>query len=189
VAKTGLNLPISTSVNIAAAQLRQPDFTQRLTALLAAHLDVKLGYLELEILEKNALDDVHHVSTIMQACMALCVKFALDDFGTGYSSLTYLRRLPAKVINIDPSFVLNMLNDADDFAIVEGIIVLAKPFKRGVIAKGVETIEQGMALLQLGCELAQGNSIAKPRPTNDVPAWVANWKPEASWNPDANWKV
>ncbi|MBA6339562.1 EAL domain-containing protein [Colwellia sp. MB02u-10] len=187
--KTGLNLPISTSVNIAAAQLRQPDFTQRLTALLAAHPDVEPSYLELEILEKNALDDIHHVSTIMQACMALGVKFALDDFGTGYSSLTYLRRLPAKVINIDPSFVRNMLDDADDFAIVEGIIALAKPFKRGVIAKGVETIEQGMALLQLGCEIAQGSSIAKPMLTSDVQAWVANWKPDASWDPDAIWKI
>ena len=187
--KTGLNLPISTSVNIVAAQLRQPDFTQRLKALLAAHPDVEPGYLELDILEKNALDDVHHVSTIMQACMALGVKFALDDFGTGYSSLTYLKRLPAKVINIDPSFVRNMLHDADDFAIVEAVIALAKPFKRSVIAKGVETIEQGMALLQLGCELAQGNSIAKPMLTRDVPEWVANWKPDASWNPDANWKI
>jgi EAL domain-containing protein (putative c-di-GMP-specific phosphodiesterase class I) len=50
-----------------------------------------------------------------------------------------------------------------------------------VIAKGVETIEQGMALLQLGCEMAQGSSIAKPMLTSDVPAWVANWKPDASW--------
>ncbi|MBA6326365.1 EAL domain-containing protein [Colwellia sp. MB02u-6] len=187
--KIGLNLPISTSVNISALQLRQPDFTHRLTALLAAHSDVEPGYLELEILEKNALDDVYHVSTIMQACMALGVKFALDDFGTGYSSLTYLRRLPANVINIDESFVRNMLHDADDFAIVEGIIALAKPFKRGVIAKGVETIEQGMALLQLGCELAQGNIIAKPMLTSDVQAWVANWKPEASWDPDASWEI
>jgi diguanylate cyclase (GGDEF)-like protein/PAS domain S-box-containing protein len=187
--KIGLNLPISTSVNISALQLRQPDFTHRLTALLAAHSDVEPGYLELEILEKNALDDVYHVSKIMQACMALGVKFALDDFGTGYSSLTYLRQLPANVINIDQSFVQNMLHDADDFAIVEGLIALAKPFKRGVIAKGVETIEQGMALLQLGCELAQGNSIAKPMLAIDVKAWVANWKPDASWNSDASWKI
>ena len=187
--KIGLNLPISASVNITAEQLHQPDFTQRLTALLAAHPDVEPGYLELEIQEKNALGDVYHLSIIMQACMALGVRFALDDFGTGYSSLTYLRQLPANVINIDQSFVQNMLHDADDFATVEGIIALAKPFKRGVIAKGVETLEQGMTLLQLGCELAQGNSIAKPMPTNDIPAWVAHWKPEASWDPDASWKI
>ncbi|MFT7558510.1 MAG: EAL domain-containing protein (putative c-di-GMP-specific phosphodiesterase class I) [Flavobacteriales bacterium] len=90
----GLNLPVSTSVNIAAAQLQQPDFTAKLATLLAAHPEVEPRYLEQEVLETSALDDVHHVSTIMNACMALGVNFALDDFGTGYSSLTYLTYLP-----------------------------------------------------------------------------------------------
>ncbi len=119
--EAGLKLPVSTSVNIAAVQLEQPDFTQKLTALLAAHPNVPTQSLELEVLETTALDDVKHVSKIMNACLALGgVKFALDDFGTGYSSLTYLRRLPAKLIKIDQSFVRDMLIDKDDLAIVEG---------------------------------------------------------------------
>ncbi|MDX2367232.1 MAG: EAL domain-containing protein, partial [Colwellia sp.] len=178
---TGLNLPVNTSVNIAAIQLQQPDFTQRLTALLAAHPDVEPRYLELEVLETSALDDVQHVSTIMNDCMALGVNFALDDFGTGYSSLTYLRRLPASLIKIDQTFVRDMLNDPDDLAIVEGVIALAKSFKRDVIAEGVETIEHGSALLALGCELAQGYGIARPMPAGDFPAWVNDWKPDISW--------
>ena len=176
-----LNLPISTSVNIAAVQLQQPDFMQRLTTLLADHPDVEPRYLELEVLETSALDDVHHISTTMIACMALGVSFALDDFGTGYSSLTYLRRLPANLIKIDQTFVRDMLDDADDLAIVEGVIALAKSFKRDVIAEGVETVEHGTALLQLGCELAQGYGIARPMPASDIPAWVVDWKPDESW--------
>jgi EAL domain-containing protein (putative c-di-GMP-specific phosphodiesterase class I) len=179
--KMGLDLPVSISVNIAAVQLQQPDFTQRLTTLLAAHPNVKLCYLELEVLETSALDDVHYVSTTMLECIALGVSFTLDDFGTGYSSLTYLRRLPADLIKIDQSFVRDMLIDTDDFAIVEGVIALAKSFKREVIAEGVETIEHGKALLQLGCNLAQGYGIAKPMPPFDVPAWINNWRPDASW--------
>jgi EAL domain-containing protein (putative c-di-GMP-specific phosphodiesterase class I) len=124
---------------------------------------------------------VHHVSTIMNDCMSLGVNFALDDFGTGYSSLTYLRRLPASLIKIDQSFVRDMLSNADDLAIVQGVIALAKSFKRDVIAEGVETIEHGTALLQLGCELAQGYGIAKPMPARDIPAWIRDWKPDASW--------
>ena len=85
----------------------------------------------------------------MRTGMVVGVNFSLDDFGTGYSSLTYLRRLPASLIKIDQTFVRDMLNDEDDFAIVEGVITLAKSFKRDVIAKGVETIEHGTALLQL----------------------------------------
>jgi diguanylate cyclase (GGDEF)-like protein/PAS domain S-box-containing protein len=179
--KMGLNFPLSTSVNIAAVQLQRPDFTQRLIKLLAAHPDVEPRYLELEVLETTALDDVHHVSTIMNACIGLGVNFALDDFGTGYSSLTYLRRLPANLIKIDQSFVRDMLIDADDLAIVEGVIALAKSFKRTVIAEGVETIEHGTALLQLGCDLAQGYGIAKPMPASVLPAWVAEWKPDDAW--------
>jgi EAL domain-containing protein (putative c-di-GMP-specific phosphodiesterase class I) len=177
----GLKLPTSISVNIAAVQLQQPDFTQRLTTLLAAHPDVEPCHLELEILETSALEDVHHVSKTMNACMALGVKFALDDFGTGYSSLTYLRRLPAGLIKIDQSFVRDMLDDDDDLAIVEGVVALAKSFNRDVIAEGVETIEHGTTLLQLGCELAQGYGIARPMPASDIPAWINEWKPDVSW--------
>jgi EAL domain-containing protein (putative c-di-GMP-specific phosphodiesterase class I) len=179
--KMGLNLPVSTSVNIAAVQLQQPDFTKKLTKLLAAHVDVEPCSLELEVLETSGLDDVNYVSTVMRDCMDLGVTFALDDFGTGYSSLTYLRRLPANLIKIDQSFVRDMLNDPDDFAIVEGVIALAKSFKREVIAEGVETIEHGTALLQLGCELAQGYGIARPMPAIDIPAWVSNWKADKAW--------
>jgi diguanylate cyclase (GGDEF)-like protein/PAS domain S-box-containing protein len=179
--KMNLNLTVSTSVNIAAVQLQQKDFTQRLAALLAGHPDVEPRYLELEVLETSALDDVNHVSSTMQACIALGVNFALDDFGTGYSSLTYLRRLPAKLIKIDQSFIRDMLHDADDLAIVEGVITLAKSFKREVIAEGVESIEHGTALLKLGCDLAQGYGIARPMPAEDIPAWINEWKPDNAW--------
>ena len=177
----GLNLPLRTSINIGAVQLQQPDFTQRLITLLAAHPDVEPRYLSLEVLETSAINDVQHVSTIMNACMALGVNFALDDFGTGYSSLTYLRQLPATVIKIDQSFVQDMLTDEDDLAIVEGVIALAHSFKREVIAEGVETIEHGTALLQLGCELAQGYGIARPMPASDITAWIRDWTPDVGW--------
>ncbi len=177
----GLNQPLNISVNIAAVQLQQPNFTQRLKALLASHTDVEPGYLELEVLETSALDDVNHVSTIVSDCMVLGVKFALDDFGTGYSSLTHLRRLPANVVKIDQSFVRDMMFDVDDLAIVEGVIALAKSFKLEVIAEGVETIEHGTALLQMGCDLAQGYGIARPMPASDIPAWISDWKPDVSW--------
>lgn len=179
--KIGFDLPVSISVNIAAVQLQQPDFIQRLTAILAANPEVKPGCLELEILETSAIEDVHHISAIMNDCMRLGVNFSLDDFGTGYSSLTYLRRLPASLIKIDQTFVRDMLIDEDDLAIVEGVIALAKSFKRDVIAEGVETIEHGSALLKIGCDLAQGYGIARPMPASNIPAWVSDWKPDVSW--------
>ncbi|MFT7682999.1 MAG: diguanylate cyclase (GGDEF)-like protein [Moritella dasanensis] len=175
----GVNLAIS--VNISAYQLQQVNFTTRLADLLAAHPELLPHCLELEILETSALHDISQVSATMNACHELGVRFALDDFGTGYSSLTYLKRLPAHLIKIDQSFVRDMLEDADDLAIVEGVIGLAKAFRRDVIAEGVETIAHGVALLQLGCELAQGYGIARPMPSGNIPKWVSNWKANDSW--------
>ncbi|MFT5665351.1 MAG: diguanylate cyclase (GGDEF)-like protein, partial [Gammaproteobacteria bacterium] len=175
----GVKLPIS--VNISAYQLQQANFTTRLAALLAAHPEVKSHYLELEILETSALSDIDQVSATIKACHDLGVSFALDDFGTGYSSLTHLRRLPAHLIKIDQSFVRDMLKDADDLAIVEGVIGLARTFQREVIAEGVETIDHGVALLKLGCELAQGYGIARPMPAANIPEWVSIWKADDAW--------
>jgi diguanylate cyclase (GGDEF)-like protein/PAS domain S-box-containing protein len=175
----GINLPIS--VNISAYQLQQSNFTTRLAALLAVHPEVDPNCLEIEILETSALHDISQVTATMNACHELGVHFALDDFGTGYSSLTYLRRLPAHLIKIDQTFVRDMLENADDSAIVEAVIGLAKAFRRDVIAEGVETIPHGLALLKLGCQLAQGYGIARPMPAIDIPKWVSNWKADDSW--------
>ncbi|MFT5549618.1 MAG: diguanylate cyclase (GGDEF)-like protein/PAS domain S-box-containing protein [Candidatus Azotimanducaceae bacterium] len=175
----GVNLPIS--VNISAYQLQQENFATRLAALLSAHPEVPPHRLELEILETSLLSDINRVSATMNACHDLGVRFALDDFGTGYSSLNHLRHLPVHMIKIDQSFVRDMLDDADDLAIVKGVVGLAKAFQRDVIAEGVETIAHGVALLQLGCEFAQGYAIARPMPADDIPKWVSNWKADDSW--------
>jgi EAL domain-containing protein (putative c-di-GMP-specific phosphodiesterase class I) len=74
-----------------------------------------------------------------------------------------------------------MLEDADDLSIVEGVIGLAKAFQLEVIAEGVETIDHGLSLLQLGCELAQGYGIARPMPADDIPEWASNWKADDAW--------
>jgi diguanylate cyclase (GGDEF)-like protein len=175
----GINLPIS--VNVSAYQLTQKNFSDRLSALLGVHPEVSPQSLELEILETSALNDINQVSVTMETCHQLGVRFALDDFGTGYSSLTYLRRLPAYMIKIDQSFVRDMLEDTDDLAIVEGVVGLAKAFKREVIAEGVETIAHGEALLRLGCNLAQGYGIARPMPAGDILEWVSSWKADDAW--------
>nr|WP_297349951.1 EAL domain-containing protein [uncultured Glaciecola sp.] len=175
----GIKHPIS--VNISAYQLEQDDFVENLAALLIAHPDVSPHFLELEVLETSAFSDINHIIATMQSCIALGVKFSLDDFGTGYSSLTYLKRLPASEIKIDQSFIQHMLTDADDLAIVRGVISLAKAFQLEVIAEGVETTEHGIALLQMGCELAQGYGIARPMPASDLPAWIKDWKPDVAW--------
>ena len=175
----GLEIPVS--VNIGARHLLQGDFVLALRAALAAHPQVRAGDLEFEILETSALEDLAWASEVIEICRGMGVSFALDDFGTGYSSLTYLKRLPVTVLKIDQSFVHDMLDDPDDLAILEGVLGLATAFHRKVIAEGVEALEQGTLLLQLGCELAQGHGIARPMPAEALPAWVKAWRPDPGW--------
>ncbi|MFZ4877351.1 putative bifunctional diguanylate cyclase/phosphodiesterase [Janthinobacterium sp. Mn2066] len=169
------------SVNIAARHFQQPDFVPRLKAILGEFPGVRPSMLELEILESSALHDIEHVRRIIRACQALGITFALDDFGTGYSSMSYLKRLPANIVKIDQSFVRNMLNDHDDLHLVRAVIGLARSFSLTVIAEGVESIEHGARLIQLGCDLAQGYGIARPMPADAVLDWAANFVPAPQW--------
>ncbi|MDO8926964.1 MAG: EAL domain-containing protein [Sideroxyarcus sp.] len=176
----GINFPVS--VNISAIQMQHPDFVERLRLQLAAHPGIKPGDLEMEVLETSALEDLALASRAIEGCNALGVMFALDDFGTGYSSLTYLKQLPFTLLKIDQSFVRDMLDDADDLAILEAVLGLAVAFRRQVIAEGVETVKQGEMLLQLGCELAQGYGIAHPMAAGELPEWAAAWRTHPSWS-------
>ncbi|HEX5278424.1 MAG TPA: EAL domain-containing protein [Fluviicoccus sp.] len=180
-AEEGLELPVS--INVFGEQLQQEGFAEGLAALLRAHPAARPEWIELEILETTAMEDIERVSGVIETCSRLGVSFALDDFGTGYSSLTYFRRLPTRILKIDQSFVRDMLTDPDDCAIVEAVVGMARTFGRKVIAEGVETVEHGVALLKLGCELAQGYGIARPMPPGDIPGWIRNWQMPAEWTP------
>lgn len=178
-ATNGFSLPIS--VNVSGAQLQQPDFVDRLRRQLESHPAVAPGMLMIEILETSALQDLDRISETICACNSLGVGFSLDDFGTGYSSLTYLKRLPVCQLKIDQTFVLGLLDDADNVPILQAITRLAKAFKREVIAEGVDTISHGERLLELGCELAQGFCIARPMPGDAVIGWALTWRPARRW--------
>jgi EAL domain-containing protein (putative c-di-GMP-specific phosphodiesterase class I) len=162
--------------------LQQHDFVARLQSILADHPDIGNACLELEVLETSALEDIATVSEVIKACREMGVTFALDDFGTGYSSLTYLKRLPIALLKIDQSFVRDMLEDSDNLAILQAAIGLAKAFHCDILAEGVETVAHGTVLTQMGCDLAQGYGIAKPMPAEEIPAWVASWRPDAAWS-------
>jgi diguanylate cyclase (GGDEF)-like protein/PAS domain S-box-containing protein len=177
--ESGFEMPVS--VNVSAFELQQPDFVNRLCARLAAHPRVKPSHLELEVLETSALQNVALSSQVLAACRDAGVLISVDDFGTGYSSLVYLKRLPANVLKIDQSFVRDMLDEPENLTILKGVLGLAEAFRRQVIAEGVETVDHGLMLLQLGCDCAQGYGIAKPMPARELQAWAAAWRADPRW--------
>ncbi|TSE29518.1 Cyclic di-GMP phosphodiesterase Gmr [Tepidimonas thermarum] len=169
------------SVNIAARQLRDPSFAERLGQRLARHPQLDPRRLELEIVESSALEGIDALERLLEQCRRLGVAIAIDDFGTGYSSLAYLKRLPASVVKVDQSFVRDIFDDASDLRIVEGVVALGQAFGLRVVAEGVETAAHGEWLLRLGADEAQGYGIARPMPADAWASWVASWQPPPSW--------
>lgn len=176
----GINLEIS--VNIASHHLQQASFVSRLAYALEEYPELDAGKLQLEVLESSVLGDLEKIRQTIQACQTeLGVSVSLDDFGTGYSSLTHLRSFTADIVKIDKSFIEDMLDDPNDYVIVDGVIGLAESFGHEVIAEGVESSEHGLMLLAMGCQLAQGFGIARPMPAADIPGWLSHYQPDPSW--------
>ena len=176
------NIELKISINVASYQLQSGTFVEDLEQALSRYPEVDPQFLELEILESSKLSDLTFISNITGVIQnVLGVPVALDDFGTGYSSLTHLSHLSAKTLKIDQTFVQNMLDDPGDYAIIDGVISLANSFHRDIIAEGVETSEQGIMLINLGCELVQGYCVARPMSAADFQGWLQSYQPNQIW--------
>ena len=110
----------------------------------------------LEITETAIMINADKAMEVVTGLSELGVGIAIDDFGTGYSSLAYLRRLPAREIKIDRSFVLNMHKNVDDKTIVRSVIDLAGNLGMEVVTEGVESREIYDLLKDMECYCAQG---------------------------------
>ncbi len=177
-----LGCDLQVSVNISSKHLQSDGFISLLAGYMANYPAVEPKYLELEVVENSAFSNLSKISAILTSCQKqLGVSFALDDFGTGYSSLVHLRNLSVDIIKIDRDFVDGVLNDPSDYAIIDSVISLANAFNKDIIAEGIETTEQGLMLLNMGCRKAQGFAISRPIPAEDIPSWIANYIPKKEW--------
>ncbi len=154
------------SVNLAGAQLRQPNLLARIEQLLSDH-HLAPDCLQLEITENFIMSQAEEALAVLHKLKTLGVQLAIDDFGTGYSSLSYLKRLPLDILKIDQSFVRSLPDDPHDVAIVRAIIALGRSMQLTVIAEGVENDEQQQFLANEGCEQIQGYIVSLPLPPDE----------------------
>jgi diguanylate cyclase (GGDEF)-like protein len=163
-------LELQVSVNISARDLHNPDFPRTLAELAAAHA-LRPEQLALEVTESAVMEDPAHALAILERLHAMGVRLAIDDFGTGYSSLAYLKRLPVDELKIDKSFVIGLVRDADDAAIVRATIDLAHHMGLTVTAEGVEDRHVLETLRRLGCDHAQGLYVGRPLTAPEFERW------------------
>ena len=113
------------------------------------------------------MDDIETSTRAMRSLRELGVRFAVDDFGTGYSSLAYLKQLPIDSLKIDRSFIDGLPHEAHDRSITEAIITIGRTLGLTIVAEGVESVEQWIALDELGCSVGQGFLWSPPVPAEE----------------------
>lgn len=153
--------PPYVSVNVSARQFRDAGFVEQVGEALSTP-GLEPGSLQLELTETVLLHRDDRLQTVLNTLKELGVHIAVDDFGTGFSSLRYLRDFPIDVLKIDKSFIDDIARDAQQVALVEGIVRIADTLGLQVIAEGIEYAAQRDLLAGMGCRFGQGYLFARP---------------------------
>jgi diguanylate cyclase (GGDEF)-like protein/PAS domain S-box-containing protein len=157
---------LSVAVNLSSRQMVDDDIVSAVRESLARHA-LAPESLELEITESAAVTDTEQARGLLNRLAELGVSVSIDDFGVGYSSLSYLRDLPVQRFKIDRSFLVNVPQDAGSSRLVSAMISMARSLEVGLVAEGVETVEQLEFLAEQHCDVAQGYLLGKPVPATE----------------------
>jgi len=155
------------SVNVSNGQLPRSNFVATVREIVAA-TRVPAGVLEIEITETMLLDGGDAAMAALDHLSSDGVHIAIDDFGTGYSSFSYLKVMPAQVLKLDMSFIVDLGADNSTGKIVAAIINMAHALQKEVVAEGVERLEQLQLLKALGCDRGQGYLLGRPSLPGDI---------------------
>ncbi|MEO8411526.1 MAG: bifunctional diguanylate cyclase/phosphodiesterase, partial [Propionivibrio sp.] len=177
--------PLFVAVNVSGRQFRDRDFAAKAEAIARAS-GLAREMSELEVTESTLMTHTGGAVAILEDLSARGFSLSLDDFGTGYSSLSYLKRFSIDKLKIDRSFVSDLPHDAEDAAIAEAIIGIARTLSKRTVAEGIESAAQATMLRQLGCRYGQGYHFARPMPADEMSAFIAaNLAPTVAARPSA----
>lgn len=162
---------IPVAINVSAHDLQDAVLVDRVEDALRRHA-VAPRLLRVEVTEGAMMADVDSARQVLTRLRALGVHASIDDFGTGYASLTYLKQMPVDEIKLDRSFVLEMIANPVDAAIVTSTIDLAHRIGMTVIAEGIEDIATHAQLRALGCDDGQGYYWTAAVPGSQIVPWL-----------------
>ncbi|MWV26951.1 EAL domain-containing protein [Erythrobacter sp. GH3-10] len=162
----GIDVP-RVSFNLFAAQFGNTTLTTSISSALEKYA-LKPSDVEIEITETVVLRSDDQILKTLKALRESGVNIALDDFGTGFASLSTLSQLPVTRLKIDKAFVADLGVRPQGSAIVSAVVSLAQGLNLEVVAEGVETEEQRLRLMALGCHEGQGFLFGKPAKPSDL---------------------
>ena len=155
------------SVNISAQQFDDDQLIKSIRECMRGNgIDGK--QLEVELTETALMNNIYRATVSLETLSGWDVSVALDDFGKGYSSLSYLQQLALDIIKLDKQFVLGLPESKNDMILVQTIVDMAHNLGKKVLAEGVEREDQVQALLEMGCDYAQGFLFSRPMPAEQV---------------------
>ena len=164
--RDGVRVP-RVSVNVSNGQLPRSNFVPTVLQLIEK-TNMPPGALEIEVTESMLVEGGKAAMEALNELSKEGVLIAIDDFGTGYSSFSYLKTMPAKVLKMDMSFLVDAQLDNDSGKIVAAIINMAHALQKEVVAEGVERVDQLKLLKSLGCERGQGYLFGKGVPPENI---------------------
>ncbi|HEY9630475.1 MAG TPA: EAL domain-containing protein [Coleofasciculaceae cyanobacterium] len=158
--------PVRIAVNLSGRQF-QPNLARSIAQVLF-NTGLEPRYLEVEITESTAMQDLPLTISVLQELQEMGVYISIDDFGTGYSSLATLKQFPLHTLKIDREFIKDLTTNSKDAAVVQAIVALGHGMNLEVVAEGVETLEQWNFLQSINCDMMQGYFFSKPVASEDV---------------------
>ena len=164
--------PLTLSVNVSPLQLRDLDLPGQFREA-ADEAGFPLERMTIEVTETALLHDLDRAKTIVRTLKEMGCRLALDDFGTGYSSMGHLQELPFDELKIDRSFISKITKSRESRKIAAAIVGLGHSLDLVTVAEGVETEEQAVMLLWLGCEMGQGWLYGRPEVADGLPVMIS----------------
>lgn len=158
-------------MNLSVMQCMDKNLTKKLKYYIDKY-NVDPRQINLEITETATNFDEKRLSEQLDNVKKLGFTFSLDDYGTGYSNLVRVLEYPVDVIKLDKSIIWSAFSDHDSFVTVKNLISMFHDVRRKLVAEGVETKEQMLALKELGCDFLQGYYYSKPVCEEDFVAFT-----------------
>lgn len=152
------------NVNLSYVQLSRSDMMRDLELCIE---DVGLDpeSLVLELTESGYIETSERIKELFKELKSRRIDLALDDFGTGYSNIRYLKEIDVKTVKIDRSFVVQALQDEDDYNIIRHIIDMVHGLGSFVCVEGIEEKEELAKMMAVKPDMIQGYYFGKPAPT------------------------